>query len=222
VLVLTIITVSALVLWHEQRVLSAELEVQGDLLARLLALSAGDGGSPEYLAILSLTDLTAGEVRSADGETLWRYGPPFAEVKVLGGSHLQVDRRVEVAAGPWGRNQAVNVTLLISRARMQSTLAAAAIRLVIALGFALAVAMTVGLWIVGRVVQPLNELAELSRNFDPGVPVEIEDKGRGTAELTELAAAFREMTRRLSQQQHSLAASERRYRVLFSSSPTPR
>ena len=219
--VLTIITVSALVLWHEQRVLSAELEVQGDLLARLLALSAGNGGSPEYLAILSLTDLTAGEVRSADGETLWRYGPPFAEVKVLGGSHLQVDRRVEVATGPWGRNQAVDVTLLISRARMQSTLAGAAIRLVIALGFALAVAMTVGLWMVGRVVQPLNELAELSRSFDPGVPVEIEDKGRGTAELTELAAAFREMTRRLSQQQHSLAASERRYRVLFSSSPTP-
>ncbi len=221
VLVLTIITVSALVLWHEQRVLSWELEVQGDLLARLLALSAGDGGSPEYLAILSLTDLAAGEVRSTGGEILWRYGPPFTEVRALGGSFLEVERRVEVTSGPWGRNAAVEVTLMISRARMQSYLAGAAVRLVIALAFALAVAMTVGLWMVGRVVQPLSELAELSRSFDPGVPVEIAHEGRGTAELAELVVAFREMTRRLSQQQQSLAASERRYRELFSSSPTP-
>jgi PAS domain S-box-containing protein len=221
VLVLTIITVSALVLWHEQRVLSWELEVQGDLLARLLALSAGDGGSPEYLAILSLTDLAAGEVRSTGGEILWRYGPPFTEVRALGGSFLEVERRVEVTSGPWGRNRAVEVTLMISRARMQSYLAGAAVRLVIALAFALAVAMTVGLWMVGRVVQPLSELAELSRSFDPGVPVEIAHEGRGTAELAELVVAFREMTRRLSQQQQSLAASERRYRELFSSSPTP-
>lgn len=220
-LVLTIIMVSALVLWHEQRVLSSELEVQGDLLARLLALSAGDGGSPEYLAILSLTDLAAGEVRSTEGEILWRYGPPFVEVKALGGSFLEVRRRVEVTAGPWGRNKAVEVTLLISRARMQSYLAGAAVRLVIALGFALAVAMTVGLWIVGRVVQPLSELAELSRSFDPGEPVEITDEAGGTAELAELVVAFREMTRRLSQQQRSLVASERRYRELFASSPTP-
>ena len=220
-LVLTIITVSALVLWHEQRILESELEVQADLLARLLALSASDGGSPEYLAILSLTDLVAGEVRNTEGEILWRYGPPFAEVQTLGGSFLRVNRGVEVAAGPWGRNQTVEATLLLSRSRVQSYLAGAAIRLVIALGFALAVAMMVGLWMVGRVVQPLNELAELSRSFNPGVPIEIADAGRGTAELTELAAAFREMTRRLSQQQRSLAASERRFRELFGSSPTP-
>ena len=221
VLILTIITVSALVLWHEQRILESELDVQGDLLARLLALSAGDGGSPEYLAIFSLTDLAAGEVRNANNEILWRYGPPFHEIEVLEPHLLRVDRRVEVAAGPWGRSQEVNVSLLMSRARIQAYLAGAAVRLVIALGFALAVAMTVGLWMVGRVVQPLNELAELSRSFDPGVPVELGDHGRGTAELAELAAAFREMTRRLTQQQRSLTASERRYRELFSSSPTP-
>jgi len=221
VLILTIITVSALVLWHEQRILESELEVQADLLARLLALSAGDGGSPEYLAILSLTDLVAGEVRDTDGHILWRYGLPFAEVQALGGSLFRVDRRVEVAAGPWGRNQAIEVTLLLSRSRTQSYLAGAAIRLVIALGFALAIAMTVGLWLVGRVVQPLNELAELTRKFDPEFPVEIADAGSGTAELAELAAAFREMTRRLSQQQRSLATSERRFRELFGSSPTP-
>lgn len=221
VLVLTIITVSALVLWHEQRTLESELAVQGDLLARLLALSAGNGGSPEYLSIFSMTDLAAGEVRNADGEVLWRYGPPFGEVEILEPALLRVDRRVEVAAGPWGRSQVVDVSLLLSRARFQTYLAGAAVRLVIALGFALAVAMTVGLWMVGRVVQPLNELAELSRNFDPGEPVELADHGRGTAELAELATAFREMTRRLTEQQRSLAASERRYRELFSSSPTP-
>ncbi len=80
VLLLIFITVSALVLWHEQQVLTTELEVQGDLLARLLALSASNGGSPEYLAIFSLTDLTAGEVRDTGGGVLWRYGPPFAEI----------------------------------------------------------------------------------------------------------------------------------------------
>ena len=144
VLLLIFITVSALVLWHEQQVLTTELEVQGDLLARLLALSASNGGSPEYLAIFSLTDLTAGEVRDTGGGVLWRYGPPFAEVETLGGSQLRVDRRVELAAGPWGRNQAVEVTLLVSRARVQTNLAGAAVRLAIALFFALAVAMTVG------------------------------------------------------------------------------
>lgn len=221
VLVLTIITVSALVLWHEQRILTAELEVQGDLLARLLALSAADGGSPEVLAILSMTDLAAGEVRSFDGDVLWRYGPPFDEIATLGVNTLRVDRRVEVATGPWGRNQTVEVSLLLSRARLQASLAAAAIRLVIALAFTLAIAMTVGLWGVGRVVQPLTELAELSRSFDPEVPVEVAEPGGVAAELTELASAFREMTRRLSEQQRSLAASERRFRELFSASPTP-
>jgi PAS domain S-box-containing protein len=221
VLLLIFITVSALVLWHEQRVLTTELEVQGDLLAHLLALSASNGGAPEYLAIFSLTDLVSGEVRAAGGEVLWRYGPPFAEVEALGGSVLRVDRQVELATGPWGRNPAVDVTLLLSRDRVQTTLAAAAVRLAIALAFALAVAMTVGLWIVGRVVEPLNELAELTRSFDLGEPVEMADSGPGSAELAELAAAFREMTRRLSEQQRSLASSEQRFRGLFASSPTP-
>jgi signal transduction histidine kinase len=74
---------------------------------------------------------------------------------------------------------------------------------------------------VGRVVQPLNELAELSRSFDPELPVEIRGSSGGTAELVELETAFRQMTRRLADQQRSLVANERRYRELFSSSPTP-
>jgi PAS domain S-box-containing protein len=221
VLVLTIVTVSALVLWHEHRVLSSELESQGDLLAHLIALAAADGGSPEYLAILSLTDLAAGEVRSVNGEVLWRYGPTLGEIQAMGDQPVVVERRVEVAAGPWGRSHAVQVTVLLSRARMQRNLASAAIRLVAALGLALAVAMTVGLWMVGRVVRPLNELAELSRSFDPELPVAIQSDGGGMAELAELSSAFGQMTRRLADQQRSLAASERRFRELFSSSPTP-
>jgi PAS domain S-box-containing protein len=221
VLVLTLLAVSALVLWHEHRVLNDELEVQGDLLARLLALSAADGGSPEYLAVLTMTDLTAGEVRSVDGEVMWRYGPPLDEITPIAGPQLRVDRRVEVAAGPWGQRQAFDVSLLMSRSRLQGSLAGAAVRLVVALAFALAIAMTVGLWMVGRVVEPLAELAELSRSFDPREPLEVSPVGRGVAELAELAAAFREMTRRLSEQQRSLVASERRFRELFASSPTP-
>jgi len=209
------------VLWHEQRILTAELQVQGDLLARLVALSAEGGGSPEVLAILSMTDLVAGEVRSADGDVLWRYGPLIAEVETLEVDTMRIDRQVAVAAGPWAASDHVDVTLLLSRSRLQTSLAGAAIRLIVALAIALAVAMTVGLWGVGRVVQPLSELAELSRSFDPGVPVAPAEPGGVAAELTDLATAFHEMTRRLSEQQRSLAASERRFRELFSSSPTP-
>lgn len=221
VLVLTFITVSALVLWHEERVLLAELEGQADLLARLLALSAGDGGSPGYLAIFSLTDLEAGEVRSTAGEVLWRYGPPFHEVLALDDALLRIDRRIEAASGPWGRDGIVEVSLLMSRNRVRNTLAGAAVRLAIALAFTLAVAMTVGLWIIGRIVEPINELAELTRSFDPRRPIEMSGVRAGPAEIVELAAAYREMARRLGEQQRSLAASERRYRDLFSSSPTP-
>jgi PAS domain S-box-containing protein len=221
VLVLTLVMVSSLVLWHERRELESELYAQGDLLANLLALAAADGGSPEYLAVLSLTDLAAGEVRSISGEVLWRFGPPIVEVQNVDDSLLEVERRVEVGAGAWGRSREVRVKVLMSRARIQRFLAGAAIRLVVALGFALALAMLVGLWMISRVVQPLNELAALSRTFDPELPVEPIEGGGAAAELVELAAAFRGMTRRLADQRQSLAASEKRYRELFSSSPTP-
>ena len=221
VLLLVLVTVSALVLWHEQQVLESELVAQGDLLAHLLALSAADGGSSEYLAALSLTDLVAGEVRSADGQILWRYGPPVAEARAIGWSLLEVEARIEIATGPWGRDRPVEVTVLLSRARVQANLAGAAVRLLVALGIALAIAMSVGLWLVGRLVQPLNELAELSRSFDSGAPMEVGTEGPWAAELVELATAFREMTARLSEQRHNLEASERRYRELFASSPTP-
>jgi PAS domain S-box-containing protein len=221
VLVLTIVTVSALVLWHEQRVLSDELRAHGELLARLLALTAVDGGSSEHLALLSLTDLAAGEVRGSDGQVLWRYGPSVDEVLALGDPVLEVRREVTVTDSPLSRDHTVEVTVLLSRARIQGALAGAAVRLIIALGFALAIAMSVGLWLVSRVVDPLNELAEASRRFNPEAPADLGATGRGAAELVELATAFQIMTRRLSDQQRVLAASERRSRELFSSSPTP-
>jgi PAS domain S-box-containing protein len=221
VLLLILVTVSALVLWHEQQVLETELRAQGELIAHLLALTAAGGGSSEYLAALSMTDLVAGEVRSADGQVLWRYGPPVAEVRDLTESLVEVETRIDVATGPWGLDQPLEVTVELSRSRIQASLASAAIRLLVALGIALAIAMSVGLWMVNRVVEPLNELAELSRSFDPGAPVEVGDQGPWAAELIELALAFREMTRRLSEQRRHLETSERRYRELFAASPTP-
>ncbi len=83
VLIVTMVVVSALVLWHEQRILEAELRSRAELLAQVLALAAVDGGSPEHLAVISMTDIRAGEVRDHSGVMLWRYGPSPEEVEAL-------------------------------------------------------------------------------------------------------------------------------------------
>ena len=64
---------SALVLWHEQGILEADLQSRAELTARVLALAAADGGSPEFLTIFSMTDMRAGEVRDREGTVLWRF-----------------------------------------------------------------------------------------------------------------------------------------------------
>jgi hypothetical protein len=64
VLIVTLVLVSALVLWNEQRALEAELESQSRLLAKTLALTVAEGGSPEYLRVISTGDLRAGEART--------------------------------------------------------------------------------------------------------------------------------------------------------------
>ncbi|HQP44320.1 MAG TPA: hypothetical protein PLV66_11635, partial [Thermoanaerobaculales bacterium] len=64
VLIVTLVLVSALVLWDEQRALEGELENQSRLLAKTLALTVAEGGSPEYLRVISTGDLRAGEVRA--------------------------------------------------------------------------------------------------------------------------------------------------------------
>ena len=221
VLIVTMVVVSALVLWHEQRILEAELRSRAELLARVLALAAADGGSPEHLAVISMTDIRAGEVRDENGTVLWRYGPSPAEVEVLDTSVLRVEQRVEIGRGPMGRDTAVDVMLLVSRARVRSHLAVAAIRLLIGLGIAMTLAMIAGLALVGRVVRPLQQLAAWVRRFDPDESVEPPLAGGPSAEVRDLAAAFRGMTRRLADQRRSLVASERRFRELFTASPTP-
>jgi PAS domain S-box-containing protein len=220
VLIVTLVLVSALVLSHERRVLEEELETRSQLLARTLALAAAEGGSPEFLAVISTSELRAGEVR-AGGQILWRYGPPLGEALTLDASLLRIDDTLTVGSGPWGQGDSVDVVLLVSTARIDRLFTDSAVRLVTALGLTLALALVVGLGFVGRIERPLKRLAEGVRSFHPDLPIEIADTDTRITEVRELARAFDQMTRRLAEQRRSLAASERRYRELFAASPTP-
>ena len=125
VLVVTLVLVSALVLWHERQILEDELESRAELLTQVLALAAADGGSPEYLKVFSMTDVRAGEVRDSSGRVLWRFGPTPDEIEVLDTSLMRVERSIAVNQGVWGNEVSVDVVLLISRARVRTNLAAA-------------------------------------------------------------------------------------------------
>ncbi len=221
VLIATLVLVSALVLWHEHRTLEAELENHSRLLAQTLALAVSEGGSPEYLAVISTGDLRAGEVKSRAGQVLWRYGPPLDEALALDLSLLRVDESVVVGRGPWGSGDTVDVVLLVSRNRIDRLFASAAVRLVTALGLVLALALVVGLGLVGRVAKPLGDLADSVRAFDADNPPRIGVADTRITEVKELAGAFEDMTQRLARQRRSLAASERRFRGLFEASPSP-
>jgi PAS domain S-box-containing protein len=220
VLIVTLVLVSALVLWHEQQILEDELRTRAELLAQILAIAAADGGSPEYLTVFSMADVRAGEVRDASGQLVWRFGPPPDEVEALDPTLMRVEQTVAVTRGMPGDGESVRVVLLASRARMRANLAAAAARLLAGLGLALILAMVVGLVLVGRVVGPLNRLGEWVRTFDPERPVEPL-AGGPTTEVRDLARSFADMATRLSEQRRSLVTSERRFRELFIASPTP-
>jgi signal transduction histidine kinase/HAMP domain-containing protein len=220
VLVVTLVLVSALVLWHERQILEDELHSRAELLAQILALAAADGGSPEYLTIFSMADVRAGEVRDAGGQMVWRFGLPPEEIEALDTSLMRVEQTVAVSRGVPGDGEAVHVVLLVSRARVRANLAVAAARLLAGLGLALILAMIVGLVMVGRVVGPLNRLGEWVRTFDPERPVEPLEGGP-TTEVRDLARSFADMAARLTEQRLSLVASERRFRELFVASPTP-
>ena len=220
VLVVTLVMVSALVLWHERQILEDELQSRAELLARIVALAAADGGSPEYLTIFSMTDVRAGEVRDPKGTVLWRFGPSPEEIAALDTSLMRVEQRVPVSRGVWDEGDTVDVVLLLSRARMRANLAAAAARLLAGLGLALLLALVVGLVLVGRVVDPINELGDWVRSFDPERPVKPLEGGP-TTEVRELARSFADMAARLVEQRRSLVGSERRFRELFTASPTP-
>ena len=220
VLIVTLVLVSALVLWHERQILEDELRTRAELLAQILAIAAADGGSPEYLTVFSMADIRAGEVRDANGQLVWRFGPPPEEVEALDATLMRVEQTVAVSRGVPGDGESVHVVLLASRARVRANLAAAAARLLAGLGLALILAMVVGLVLVGRVVAPLNRLGEWVRAFDPDRPVEPL-AGGPTTEVRDLARSFADMATRLSEQRRSLVTSERRFRELFIASPTP-
>ena len=221
VLVVTLVLVSALVLWHEQQILEDELRSRSELFAHVLGLAAIDGSSGEYDAIVPATDVRAGEVNGADGRVLWRYGVSLAELDGFDSALMRVERRVEVEDAPGGGPQTVDVVLLVSQSRVRSHLAAAAVRLLAGLGLALALALMAGLALVGRVVRPLHHLAEWAGTFDAGRAIEPPIEPSAPAEVRDLATAFRDMARRLVEQRGSLVASEQRFRELFSASPTP-
>jgi PAS domain S-box-containing protein len=220
VLVVTLVLVSALVLWHERQILEDELESRAELLTQVLALAAADGGSPEYLKVFSMTDVRAGEVRDSGGRVLWRFGPSLDEIELLDTSLMRVERSVAVNQGGWGNEATVDVVLLVSRARVRTNLAAAAARLLAGLAIALILALVVGLVLVGRVVGPLNQLADWVRSFDPERPAEMLEGGP-TTEVRDLAQSFGDMAERLAEQRRYLVTSERRFRELFTASPTP-
>ncbi|MCG6949535.1 MAG: PAS domain-containing protein [Acidobacteria bacterium] len=220
VLVVTLVLVSALVLWHERQILEDELHSRAEVLGQVLALAAAEGGSPEYLTAVSMTDVRAGEVRDSNGQILWRFGPSPDEAESLDSSLMRVEQNVKVSGGLWGDEGSVDVVLMVSRARVRAHLAAAAARLLAGLGIALTLALAVGLVLVGQIVRPLNELGEWVRTFDPDRPVEPM-QGGPTTEVRELARSFTGMAERLSEQRRSLVTSERRFRELFLASPTP-
>jgi hypothetical protein len=118
VLVVTLVLVSALVLWHERQILEDELHSRAELLAQILALAAADGGSPEYLTIFSMADVRAGEVRDAGGQMVWRFGLPPEEIEALDTSLMRVEQTVAVSRGVPGDGEAVHVVLLWSPGRV--------------------------------------------------------------------------------------------------------
>ena len=221
VLVVTLVLVSALVLWHEQSILEDELYSRAELLAYILGLAAADGDSPEYSAIISMADVRAGEVRNSAGAILWRYGPALEEVEPLDASLLRIEREVQVGKGQGGDAGRVDVVLLVSQARVRANLASSAVRLLAGLGMALTIALVAGLALIGRVVRPLHHLADWVRTFDPDQPAELTLGGSSFGEVRDLSRAFSDMARRLTEQRSWLVASERRFRGLFTASPTP-
>ncbi len=221
VLVLTLILVSALVLWHEEQILEAELAARAELIAEIVGASVLGGGAPAEGSLGEARDLRAAEVRDQRGTVLWRFGPLPGEAAVVDPELMRVERRVLVAGTAAAGRPAVEVVVLVSRARVRAHLAAAAVRLLAGLGLALAIALVVGLALVGRVVGPLQELAAWARGFDPARPSEPPLAGGSPAEVGELTRTFQDLARRLAEQRQSLAASERRFRELFAASPTP-
>ena len=216
VVVLTLVLVSGLVLAHLDSVLIAELRAHARVLARTMAVAVADGRVPAELPEAVLGDVRSVEVRREGGALLWRLGPTPEEVEALDRSGLTVRETVTVAGGA-----RLQVVLLMDTARIRRHLGAAAVRLVAGMGLALAAALVVGLAAVAAVVRPLRRLADRAREAGPERPWPRPEEIGGSSETVELARALAEMGDRLAAQRRSLIASERRFRDIFESSPTP-
>jgi PAS domain S-box-containing protein len=216
VVVLTLVLVSGLVLDHLDRVLVAELETHARVLARTMAVAVAEGRVPAELPEAVLGDVRSVEVRREGGALLWRLGPAPEEVEALDRSGLTVRENVTVVNGA-----KLQVVLRMDTTRIRRHLAAAAVRLVAGMGLALAAALVVGLAAVAAVVRPLRRLADHAREIGPEHPWPRPEEIGGSSETVELARALSEMGDRLAAQRRSLRASERRFRDLFESSPTP-
>lgn len=221
VLLTVLVVVSALVLRHEQSVLEAELRERAEVIGSALAVAVAGDGPTEILAVLPLNDLRAGEVRDPGGRVLWSWGPPLDEAIALEPSAMRVvvDATARPAA-PGDAGRRLEVELIVSRTRLNAHVAAAARRLALGLGIALPLAMLLGMAVVGRIARPLARLSAWVRDFRVDAPPPTPDLTGAPTEVAELGRAFEDMAGRLHAQRAALAASEARFRGLFSASPS--
>ncbi|GEM_PF-1687580 len=214
VLVLVLILTSALVLLDESRFLTRELEGRTRALAHLLAMAAAEDGNASRVPLGGVPELRWARIVGPDGTVIWQFGSP--DVVGTGTDLLQVEE--VITSGGGGE---ITVMAAASTSRIRVHVLRSGLRLVLGLAAALAVALLVGAMIFERVASPLKELAERMAVFHPGDPVPEPGGPRGTREVEELTSAFHQMARRLALQRRSLVESERRFRELFESSPSP-
>ena len=208
----------ALVTLSERSVLRDRLTARGRAVAQSAVLAAM-GVPGARFAVSAVPECVSIEVRGPDGRVMWRLGPDPRQALEMDPSLLRVRTHVELADR--GRRGPADVIVLLSTARIRTQLLGTGARLAVALGLILTLALLLGAGLVHRVVEPLERLANWARSFQPDVPREIL-VGKGEArEVAELAAAFGEMERRVVEQRRSLRESEKRFRQLFLSSPTP-
>jgi len=214
VLVLVLVLTSALVLVDENRFLTRELEGRTRALAHLLAVAAAEDGNASRVPLGGVPELRWARIVGPDGAVIWQFGTPDA---VGPGTDLL---RVEEVIGPREGGE-ITVTAAASTSRIRVHVLRSGLRLVLGLAAALAVALLVGAMIFERVATPLKELAGKMTVFHPGDPAPGLEGPRGTREVEELTSAFQDMAQRLALQRRSLVESERRFRELFESSPSP-
>ncbi len=223
VVALTLILASALVLEHELRFTRREMERQAALLGQsLAAVALGPGtAAATDLAVSRSPDLVAASVEDAGGRTLWRFGPPAADMVGAASSRdlLIVEREVRVLDASTGSVVPVRTRVILSLRRLRLHLMETAMRMVLSLGAGLAVLLVLGAAAAERLVEPLERLAVWARRAGPGEAGP--PPAGGSREVVELARAFGELVGRLEEERTALEASEQRLRELFDVAPAP-